>query len=106
MSDFVMRPDDELTHKPNASVNFNESVYTNGFNAASPVGGWMRLGNRVNEGYAELSVCLYLPDGRIACQFRRPEIKTNAQFGAGGLGYQVKQAIRAVGMNYEGEQLV
>ena len=75
MSNFLMRPEDELMHQPDASTNFNESVYTNGFNTASPVGGWMRLGNRVNEGYAELSVCLYLPDGRIACQFQRPPIE-------------------------------
>ena len=75
MGNFLMRPEDELMHQPDASSNFNESVYTNGFNTASPVGGWMRLGNRVNEGYAELSVCLYLPDGRIACQFQRPAIE-------------------------------
>ena len=67
MNDFVMRPEDEMTHRPDTSINFNESVYTNGFDTASPVGGWMRLGNRINESYAELSVCLYLPDGRIAC---------------------------------------
>ena len=71
MSDFIMRPEDEFMHAPGASINFNESVYTNGFDISSPVGGWMRLGNRVNEGYSELSVCLYLPDGRIACQFQR-----------------------------------
>ena len=47
-------------------------------------GGWMRLGNRVNEGYAELSVCLYLPDGRIACQFQRPNITANDRFDGGG----------------------
>ena len=56
MSDFVVRPEDENAHRPDASVNFNESVYTNGFNGVSPVG-WMRLGNRINEGYAELSIC-------------------------------------------------
>ena len=44
MSNFVMRPEDELMHRPDGSMNFNESVYTNGFNTASPVGGWMRLG--------------------------------------------------------------
>ena len=94
---------DEYPHAPSAEPHFNESVYCNGFDRRTGAGGWMRLGNRVNEGYAELSVCLYLPDGRIACQFQRPEIKTNAQFGAGGLGYQVKQALRAVEMTFEGD---
>jgi hypothetical protein len=97
---------DEYPHIPSAEPHFNESVYCNGFDRRTGAGGWMRLGNRVNEGYAELSVCLYLPDGRIACQFRRPEIKTNTQFGAGGLGYQVKEALRSVEMTYAGELLV
>jgi hypothetical protein len=97
---------DEYPHAPSAEPHFNESVYCNGFDISTGAGGWMRLGNRVNEGYAELSVCLYLPDGRVACQFQRPEIKTNAQFGAGGLGYEVKQALRTVEMTYAGELLV
>jgi hypothetical protein len=106
MNDFVLRPEDETTHKPGASVNFNESVYTNGFNTASPVGGWMRLGNRVNEGYAELSVCLYLPDGRIACQFQRPSITNNDRFDAGGLSYAVIEPLKKVSMTFDGEMLI
>jgi len=85
MNDFVIHADDERPHPPGPEVNFNESVYLNGFDARTGIGGWMRLGNRVNESYAELSVCLYLPDGRIACSFRRPNINTNDQFSAGGL---------------------
>jgi hypothetical protein len=69
-SGFRIEPQDEYTHAPDAAANFNESVYMNAFDAAQRLGGWMRLGNRVNEGYAELSVCLYLPDGRVACRLR------------------------------------
>ena len=78
---------DEYPHEPTGEPHFNESVYCNGFDHRSGVGGWMRLGNRINEGYAELSVCIYLPDGRVACQFLRPNITTNARFDAGGLSY-------------------
>jgi len=106
MSDFIMRPEDENTHRPGSEVNFNESVYTNGFDTKTRVGGWMRLGNRVNEGYAELSVCLYLPDGRIACQFLRPPIAHNDRFDAGGLSYSVIEPFRKVSMAYEGELLI
>jgi len=106
MGDFVIRPEDEAMHKPDASVNFNESVYTNGFNTTSPVGGWMRLGNRVNEGYAELSVCLYLPDGRIACQFQRPKITSNDRFEAGGLSYAVIEPLKKVSMTFDGELMI
>jgi hypothetical protein len=106
MSKFIMRPEDELPHKAGPESNFNESVYTNGFDTASPVGGWMRLGNRVNERYAELSVCLYLPDGRIACQFQRPAITDNDRFDAGGLSYSVVEPLKSVKMAYDGDLLV
>lgn len=106
MNKFVITPEDEMPHAPDASVNFNESVYTNGFNTASPVGGWMRLGNRANEGYAELSVCVYLPDGRIACQFRRPKIAGNNRFDAGGLSYAVIEPLKKVSMTFDGELLI
>jgi hypothetical protein len=106
MDEFLMRPEDELPHKANTSVNFNESVYTNGFDGGTPVGAWMRLGNRVNEGNAELSVCIYLPDGRIACQFQRPSIATNDRFDAGGLSYSVIEPLKKVSMHYEGELLI
>lgn len=107
MSDkFIMRPQHEFMHAPDGSINFNESVYTNGFDAVSPVGGWMRLGNRANEGYAELSVCLYLPDGRIACQFQRPEIAGNDRFAAGGLSYTVEEPLRSVSMTYSGDLII
>lgn len=106
MGDFIMRPQDEHNHPAGPETNFNESVYTNGFNTASPVGGWMRLGNRVNEGYAELSVCLYLPDGKIACQFLRPPIAANDKFEAGGLSYKVIEPLKSVSMTYEGDLII
>jgi len=106
MSDFTIEPADEGMHVPDGSSNFNESVYVNFVDAAQGVAGWMRLGNRANEGYAELSVCLYLPDGRIACQFQRPRIQDNARFDAGGLAYRVLEPFRRVTMGYAGELLL
>ncbi len=103
MAEFRIEAQDEYPHQPDGSVNFNESVYVNAMDAEAVVGGWMRLGNRVGEGYAELSVCLYLPDGRIACQFGRPPIATNARFDAGGLCYEVLEPLRRVRMTYDGE---
>ena len=63
-----LRPEDEYTHTPEAAANYNESMYFNVFDPASKVGGWFRLGNRPNEGYAEMTVCLYLPGGRVGKQ--------------------------------------
>ena len=87
--EFRLVASDELNHTPTADSNFNESVYVNGFDPKQRCGGWMRIGNRANEGYAEAQVCLYLPDGRLAVQFQRPEIKHNNAFDAGGLSYTV-----------------
>src|SRR5260370_15543765 len=101
-----MRPEDEFMHAPDDSPNFNESVYTNGFDMASGVGGGMRLGNRVNEGYAELSVCLYLPDGRVASQFQKPRIASNDRFSAGGLSLECIEPFKTVRMNYDRELLL
>ncbi|MEC9346559.1 MAG: hypothetical protein VYB54_10040 [Pseudomonadota bacterium] len=106
MGNFIMRPDDEYPHPAGPETNHNESVYTNGFDEKRPVGAWMRLGNRINEGHAELSVCAYLPDGRIACQFQRPHITRNDRFDAGGLFYSVIEPLKKVSMTYEGELLI
>jgi hypothetical protein len=106
MSGYRLAEADEYSHQPSAETNFNESVYTNAFNADGRYGGWMRLGNRVNEGRAELSVCLYLPDGRVACQFLRPAITTNARHDAGGLRYTVHTPLKDVQMQYTGEVMV
>jgi hypothetical protein len=99
-------PQDEFPHVPDDASTFNESVYVNGFDPEQRVGGWLRLGNRVNEGYAELSVCLYLPDGRVACQFKRPPIAANDAFDAGGLHYEVSAPFERLDIAYRGELLL
>ncbi|MGD9601331.1 MAG: hypothetical protein AB7O21_09630 [Gammaproteobacteria bacterium] len=106
MSSYVLTADDEFPHTPTAERHFNESVYVNAFDHARRWGGWMRLGNRPNEGYAELAVCLYLADGRIACQFRRPAIADNTRFSAGGLAVQVDAPLRALTMRYTGDLMI
>jgi hypothetical protein len=106
MEQFALDPEDEFPHPPLESPIFNESVYVNGFDPKQRFGGWMRLGNRVNEGYAELSVCLYLPDGRIACQFLRPKISDNLKFCAGGLEFRVVEPFKRIDVDYVGELML
>ncbi|MDX1649520.1 MAG: hypothetical protein R3263_06670 [Myxococcota bacterium] len=86
-----LRPEDDFPHELGPEPNFNESMYFNFFDPRRRLGGWMRLGNRANEGHAEVSVCLYLPDGRVLFQFQRPGIRDNAAFDAGGLRVQVEE---------------
>lgn len=105
-ADFVLTPQDEYPHAAGPEINFNESVYTNAFDAQTGTGGWMRIGNRVNEGHAELSVCLYLPDGRIACQFQRPSIASNSAFDAGGLSVETPTPWQTQIMRFSGEVML
>ena len=102
MKNYRLETTDEFPHKPTAEINFNESVYVNGWDSKKKCGGWMRMGNRVNEGYTELQLCFYLPDGRIACQFLRPPISSNENFCANGLEYQVIKPFEEVTMKYAG----
>lgn len=106
MHKFRLEESDEYTHAASSELNFNESVYVNGWDLEQKFGVWMRLGNRVNEGYAELSVCLYLPDGRVACQFQRPTITDNDTHNAGGLHYRVLEPFNSVAMRYTGELML
>ncbi len=106
MTAYHLLPTDEFPHVPTPERHFNESVYMNAFDHGRAMGGWMRVGNRVNEGYAELSVCLYLPDGSIACQFQRPAITHNDAFNAGGLSVEIETPLQRVHMRYDGEVMV
>ena len=58
-------PEDDFTHELGPESNFNESMYFNFFDPEQSIGGFVRLGNRANEGQAEMTVCIYLRDGRV-----------------------------------------
>ena len=99
----VLLPEDEYTHEPDDVVNYNESMYFNAFDLERQAGGWFRLGNRVNEGYAEMSVCIYLPDGRVGFMFDRPKITNNDEMNAGGLRIDVHERFEHLSVHYEGK---
>jgi hypothetical protein len=80
-------------------------MYFNFFDRERKVGGFVRIGNRANEGRAELTVTLYLPDGRVLFTFARPRIESNDAFDCDGLRFEVLtpgQTLRSV---YEGDLL-
>ncbi|MGA1439306.1 MAG: DUF7064 domain-containing protein [Ilumatobacteraceae bacterium] len=98
----VLEPDDEYPHEPDDSPNYNESMYLNAFDLERGIGGWFRLGNRVNEGYAEMTVCLYLPGGRVGFMYQRPKITTNTEMSAGGLRIEVVTPFEELRVTYSG----
>jgi hypothetical protein len=103
---YRLHADDEYPHAPAAALNYNESMYFNVFDHAKKAGGWFRIGNRPNENYAEISVCIYLPDGRIGFMFARPEIADNARMEAGGLRIDVVEPFKRLKVTYGGKVLL
>ena len=99
-------PEDDYMHEPETASNFNESRYYNWFDHQAGTGGWVRMGNRVNEGYAELTVCLYLPDGSVGFMFKRPKIETNAEHNAGGLRFEVLKPYEEHRITFDGKVCV
>lgn len=103
---YKLEPQDEFTHEPGAATNYNESMYFNVFDARQKMGGWFRIGNRPNERYAEMTVCIYLPDGRVAFTFARPEITDNKALNAGGLSVEVVEPFKRLDVRYSGKVLL
>jgi hypothetical protein len=101
-----LEPSDEHMHELGPEPNFNESMYVNCFDPDQQVGGWFRMGNRANEGNAELTVCLYLPGGRVAFMFKRPNITTNDALDAGGMTWTMVTPFEEMRVDYTGRVVV
>lgn len=101
-AELILLPTDDLMHENTGEENFNESAYYNFFDPVRRVGGFVRLGNRPNEGHAEMTTCFYLPDGRVAFMYKRPEIAGNAGHDAGGLRFAVKEPFVEHRVSYRG----
>ena len=104
-------PSDEYMHELGPESNFNESMYINCFDPVNQVGGWFRIGNRANEGYAEMTVCLYLPEGegqpkRVGFMYKRPPIDNNDRFDAGGLTWTMVTPFEELKIDYTGKVVV
>jgi len=93
---------DDLMHENTGEENYNESAYYNFYDPAQRLGGFVRIGNRPNEGYAEMTLCLYLPDGSVGFMFGRPRIPDNARFDAGGMRFEVRTPMREHAIHYDG----
>src|SRR6266508_1182361 len=97
-----LEPQDEYMHELGPEPNFNESMYFNVFDSDNRVGGFFRLGNRANEGTGEMTGCVYLPDGRVAFMFKRPDVHTNDAFDAAGMRFDVIEPFAQLKVAYDG----
>ncbi len=97
-----LRPEDDYMHPLGPESNFNESAYFNFFDPVRGVGGFLRLGNRANEHQAEMTVTLYVDDGRVLFMFKRAQIENNDAFDAGGCRFEVIEPSQRWRTTYEG----
>jgi hypothetical protein len=97
---------DDLMHANTGEENYNESAYYNFYDPTQRMGGFVRLGNRPNEGYAEMTLCLYLPDGTAAFMYGRPKIPSNERFDAGGMRFEVRTPMQEHVIRYDGQACV
>ena len=97
--------EDDFLHPLGPEPNFNESMYFNFFDPTRRTGGFVRIGNRANEGQAETTVCLFLPHDRVLFAFRRAKIANNDAFDAGGLRFEVIEPSERLRTVYAGRVL-
>jgi hypothetical protein len=103
MAKIRLEPADEFMHENTGEANFNESMYFNFFDTGCRLGGFLRIGNRPNEGHAETTLCLYQPDGSVLFQFKRAPIADNSAFAAGGMRFTVEKPFERLRVSYAGK---
>ncbi len=94
--------EDDYTHELGSEKNFNESVYFNFFDRTQNRGGFVRIGNRANEGYAEVTVIVWNPDGSALFNYAKPAISHNECWDAGGLEITIIKPAEVVRTTYDG----
>jgi hypothetical protein len=77
-------------------------MYFNFFDNARGLGGFLRVGNRANERYAEVTLCLYQADGTVLFNYKRPEIESNDSFDAGGMRFEAIEPLTRLRTTYDG----
>lgn len=100
-----VKPEDDYTHPLGPEDNFNESVYFNFFDRDHGRGGFIRMGNRANEGYAEMTVIVFNSDGSAFFNYKKPEIDNNDGWDAGGAKIEVIVPGEQIRTSYVGSAL-
>lgn len=92
---------DEHPHEAD-HPHFNESFYFNFVDPGNGLYGLMRVGNRLNEGHGEVTVLLFLPDGKAAFRYVKPAV-TVPTFDLGGVSVEIVKPHREVRIRYTGD---
>ncbi|KUH87739.1 MULTISPECIES: hypothetical protein [unclassified Mycobacterium] len=90
MFDSAIDPVHDLRHTADADPAYNESTYYNfSCQTAGAVSGWLRVGIQANQNTAQATICLFLPDGRIAFAYSRGAAPAPDEFCAGPLSISI-----------------
>lgn len=92
----------DFLHPNTGESNFNESMYFNFYDRQARLGGFVRIGNRPNEGYAEVTITVYQPDGTALFNYLRPSIADNSAFAAGGMHFEIVEPGHHLRVSYDG----
>jgi hypothetical protein len=95
--------EDDYMHPASGDPSFNESMFFNFFDDTLGLGGFVRIGNRVNERHAEMTLCIFLPSGELLMQWGKPTIHSNEEFDAAGMAFRVIEPGRRLAVHYNGE---
>jgi len=97
---------DSYTHPVGPERNFNESMYFNFFDRQNRIGGFLRIGNRANEGHGEMTVSLFrLGDGHVLFSYQREAIGGNESLDVAGFRVDILEPMESLGTVYEGSVL-
>lgn len=99
----AIRAEDEGMHMPSGDPAFSENMLFTFFGAAGAPGGLVRIGNRINEGFAEVTFCLFLPDGSLLFRFERAPIQDGSKFDSAGMRFEVLEPTERLRTTFEGE---
>jgi hypothetical protein len=98
-----LTPRDDLMHPVGDEASHNESMFFNFFDSERQIGGFVRIGNRPNEGHAEMTFCVFLKDGSVLFQWERPAIDGNAAFNGGGMEFVIEEPGERIALRYTGD---
>jgi hypothetical protein len=106
VENFIPARSDAYMHQPTEASNFNESAFYHLLDPVRRFSLLVRIGNRVNEGRAEVTVLAFLPDGRVGIRFSRTPIDANDAFDSGGLRFEVVEPLARNRVRYDGDLFV
>ncbi len=96
-------PEDDFMHPLSEHPQHNESMFFNFFDIRQGLGGFVRIGNRANEHHAEMTFCVFLPEGDVLMQWGKPQIDSNERLNAAGMKMRVIEPGRRLAVSYAGK---